>query len=95
MVATAILAATVFAKVSLPFPPRLAVLGGFALSTLCLFLALFIHPKFNSGFDTVGFSAHFGHGIGYWITFIVVIVGLVASYLRFTQTGGKLPIGKG
>jgi hypothetical protein len=42
----------------------------------------------SSEFDT-------GVGIGYWLSLVVIVAGLVLSFLRFQQTGGVLPIGKG
>lgn len=86
-----ILAATLFApQVQLPFPTRLATAGLFAVATLCLLLALFVIPGKVSGA-----GVNYGHGAGYWISFIVVIVGLVLSVLRLKATGGKLPWEKG
>jgi hypothetical protein len=64
---------------------RLAVLVGFAVSLLCIILALFIIPgksdcgSFCSGVD-------WGHGFGYWASAIVVIVGLVLAFLRKDAT---------
>ncbi|UQX87851.1 hypothetical protein M6D93_16310 [Jatrophihabitans telluris] len=88
--AAVVLAAHLIAKLTLPFPVRLVVLGGFALALLCAILALFVVPG-PSGFSTLGFSYNKGHGISYWISLLLLIAGTVLSYLRFTQTGGKLP----
>jgi hypothetical protein len=84
---TALLAANLIAKVALPFPLRLVVLAGFALALLCLLLALLVIPL-----DTHGFDIDKGHSYGYWISLILVLAGTGLAYLRFTQTGGKLPI---
>jgi hypothetical protein len=68
-------------------PGRLVTLGGFALATLCVLLALVIHP--GAGYNGDGF--HAGHGIGYWLSLVVIVAGLAVSYLRFTAEGGVLP----
>jgi hypothetical protein len=75
--------------VKLPFPNRLVALGAYALAALCVILALFIIPIDDGGFSEV----ETGHGFGYWISLIVILAGLVLSFMRFQQTGGKLPIG--
>jgi hypothetical protein len=67
---------------------RLAVLGGFAVALLCIILALFIDP---SGADCAGVQAcedalDKGHGFGYWASAIIVIGGLVLSFLRKDAT---------
>jgi hypothetical protein len=87
LVGAAILAASLFApQVKLPFSTRLATAAAFALATLCVLLALFIVP------DPGGFSGwNKGHGVGYWLSFIVIIAGLVLSVIRLKETGGKLP----
>ncbi len=83
-----LLALTLFApQVSLPVPARLAVVGGFALATLCVLLALFVHP--GAGVSGTGF--HAGHGFGYWASVVVIVAGLVLSVMRLKATGGKLP----
>jgi hypothetical protein len=73
--------------VRLPFPARLTGLALYAVATLCVILALFVFPEDVpdvKGIDT-------GHGVGYWISLIVIIAGLVLSLMRFQQGGGKLP----
>jgi hypothetical protein len=75
--------------VKMPLANRLIGLGAYALATLCVILALFITP----GPDLSGTGIDEGHGFGYWISLIVIIAGLVLSFLRFQQTGGQLPIG--
>ena len=77
--------------VKLPVPNRLVGLGAYALATLCVILALFVIPDYNG--ISVPSSVDTGHGIGYWISLIVIIAGTVLSFMRFQQTGGKLPIG--
>ena len=72
---------------NLPLPGRLVTLGGFAIATLCVLLALVVYP--GSGYSGVG--VHVGHGFGYWGSLVFVIVGLVLSYRRFTAEGGVLP----
>ncbi len=57
---------------------RLVALAGFALATLCVILALFVVP----GGDLGGIGIDKGHGIGYWLSLIAILVGLALSFLR-------------
>lgn len=57
---------------------RLVALAGFALATLCVILALFVVP----GGDLGGIGIDKGHGIGYWLSLITILVGLALSFLR-------------
>jgi hypothetical protein len=71
-------------RARLPVPTRLASLGAFALATVCMLLALLIIP---GKLDCNGNSAcekaiSYGHGFGYWATFIVILLGLVLCVLR-------------
>jgi hypothetical protein len=87
LVGSAAVAIAIFApQVKLPFAARLAGLVAYAVATLCVILAIFIvpDPYGVSGFDK-------GHGFGFWVSLIVIIAGLVASLMRFQQTGGTLP----
>jgi hypothetical protein len=76
-------------QIKLPIPTRLAALGCYALASLCVILALFVVPGDTSGLTDVGVDK--GHGVGYWISLVVILAGLVLSALRFQQTGGQLP----
>jgi hypothetical protein len=89
--AAAVLAANLIAKISLPFPVRLAVLGGFALALLCAILALFVVPGNTSGVNGLGVHLDKGHGFSYWISLVVLLAGTGLAFVRFTATGGKLP----
>jgi hypothetical protein len=83
----------------MPAPARLSALGAFALATVCEIIAIFVVPggHYNSGqlgggiFGNCHISAGVGHGFGFWITLILVIIGLVVTLMRFQQTGGQLP----
>ncbi len=92
VVAAALVAVSIFApQVKLPVPARLLALGLFALAVICMILALLVFPEDvpnDSSIDT-------GHGFGFWATFLVIIVGLVLTLMRFQATGGKLPGGIG
>jgi hypothetical protein len=91
LIATALVALEIFAPtVKVPFPIRLVSLGGYALATLCVILALFIYP--GSGYSGPG---GVGHGFSYWISLVLIIGGTVLSVLRLKETGGKLPWEKG
>jgi hypothetical protein len=86
--ASALVAIELFApQVKLPFPARLAGLGGYAVATLCVILALFVWP--DGGYSGDGVDE--GHGFGYWASLIVILAGLVLSLARLQQKGGALP----
>ena len=88
----AVIAIELFAphvKLPLPFPNRLVSLALFAAATLFEIIALFVTP----GDSYAGYDASANHGFGYWVSLIVIIAGLVLSFMRFQQTGGVLPIG--
>jgi hypothetical protein len=75
--------------VKLPFANRLVGLVAYAVATLSVLLALVVFPE--SVPDIPGVDT--GRGFGYWISLILIVAGLVLSFLRFQQTGGQLPIG--
>jgi hypothetical protein len=96
VVGAALVAISLFAPhVKLPVPARLAGLGAFAVATLSILLAFFIHPGSgqdgSTSFGGCKIHVYVGHGVGYWITLIVIIAGLVLSLMRFQQSGGQLP----
>jgi hypothetical protein len=92
LAAAVVLALHLIAKISLPFPVRLAVLGGFALSLLCVLLALLIVPIDTGGVSSFGgVKVDKGHGIGFWLSLIVIIAGTALAFKRFSDDGGKLP----
>lgn len=82
LAASATLAAALFGKIALPFPVRLAVLVGYGVSALCVLLALLVVP----GGDVSGTGIDKGHGFAYWISLIIILVGLGLSYLRKDAT---------
>lgn len=89
----AAVAVDIFAPhVQTPLPRRLLGLILFAVSTLCVILALFVIPDGGAG-DVPGVDT--GHGFGYWASLVLIIAGLVMSLMRFQQTGGELPGGMG
>jgi hypothetical protein len=93
IVGAAVVAVSLFApQVKMPVPSRLLGLGCFAVATLSMILALFVVPNYQGlgGSDYDKFINE-GHGFGYWVTFIVIIAGLVLSLMRFQQSGGELP----
>jgi vacuolar-type H+-ATPase subunit I/STV1 len=97
LAAAAILAIELFmpGTLKLPIPARTITLAGFALATLCVLLAFFIHPGTGASVSGPGYSAKVGHGFSYFVTLILVIAGTVLSFLRLKATGGALPWEKG
>ncbi len=80
-----VVALSLFAShVKMPAAPRLIALGLFAVAFLCSLITLFINPT-----DVP--DSYFGHGFGYWASFILIIIATVLSLMRFQQTGGVLP----
>jgi hypothetical protein len=82
-----VVAASLFG-VRLPVAVYLAAVGAFALSLLCLILALFVIPGGDcSGTSGLGgFHCDTGHGFGYWLAVIAVLAGLALSFLRMRET---------
>ena len=70
----------------LPVPVRTAVLGLFAVATLCLVLALFVTP--GGGCDDAGLGGDIcdaidqGHGFGYWLALLATIAGTALAAMR-------------
>ena len=94
LAAAGVLAAHLFQPATrFPFPVRLVVLGGFALSLLCVILAAFITPGKASAasLKDTGITADYGRGAGFWLSLIVILAGVVLSFLRLRESGGKLP----
>lgn len=89
LAAAVVLAIHVFApSVRMAIPVRLTVLGGFALSTLCMIIAGFVTPGAQS---FPGVSIDYGRGAGFYLSLIVILAGTVLSYLRLRETGGTMP----
>jgi hypothetical protein len=91
IIATLLLAAQLVARIQFPFPLRLVVLAAFGVAFLFLLIALFAYPGNTGPGSLAGAHINKGHGFGYWITFLLVIVGTALSAKRFLDTGGKLP----
>jgi hypothetical protein len=91
LVAAGLLAAQLIAKLTLPFPIRTVVLALFGVATICLLLALIVVPGNTGGSGLFGIHVNKGHGFGYWVTLIMVLVGTGLAVKRFMDTGGKLP----
>ncbi|MGI8679853.1 MAG: hypothetical protein ACR2LX_14470 [Jatrophihabitans sp.] len=97
LLAALVIAAAIFApQVRMPFPIRLVAVGAFALGVISTLLALVVDPEDTSGKKAVvpGTSctvqAAIGHGVGYWVTLIAIILGTVAAFLAFQRAGGGL-----
>ncbi|SEC03288.1 hypothetical protein SAMN04489844_1544 [Nocardioides exalbidus] len=70
---------------SLPVPLRDAVLGLFAVATLCLLVALFVTPGGgcdDAGIDGLCDGIDIGRGIGYWLALLAAIAGTALSFVR-------------
>jgi hypothetical protein len=92
LIGSAVVAMELFAPhVKMPWPNRLVGLIAYAVATLCVILAIFVIPGDTGGADAFGVHIDKGHGVGFWISLIVIIAGLVLSLMRFQQTGGTLP----
>jgi hypothetical protein len=66
---------------------RLAVLGGYGVSLLCIILAFFVTPGGGcQGIKECEDVVDFGRGFGFWAIAIIVIAGLVLSFLRKDAT---------
>ncbi|HET6210097.1 MAG TPA: hypothetical protein VFD94_06925 [Jatrophihabitans sp.] len=91
LIGALLLAAQLIAKVTLPFPIRTVVLVLFGVATLCLLLALIVVPGNTGGSSLFGVHVNKGHGFGYWVTLLAVLVGTGLAVKRFLDTGGKLP----
>lgn len=91
----AVVASELFApgRVKLRMPARQLALILFAVATLCVLLAFFIHPGVGDAGSvaSVGLKAKVGHGFSYFVSVIVIIAGLVLSFLRLQATGGSMP----
>ena len=57
-----------------------------------MILALFIVPG-DLGYGGVG-DVDKGHGFGYWASLVVIIAGLVLSFMRAQQTNTAMPGGE-
>jgi len=97
LAASAVLAVHILApKVAMPFPVRLTVLGGYALSLVCMIIAGFVTPGARSAADLgaaagSGISVEYGRGAGFYLSLIVILAGVALSFLRLRETGNKLP----
>jgi hypothetical protein len=91
VVAAGFIAGQVFApQAKLPFSSRLAALGCYALAVILTLLALLVVPDLRGGGPGYDEAVDEGHSFSYWIILILLIVGVVATYMRYQQTGGNL-----
>jgi hypothetical protein len=77
--------------VKLPVAGYLAAVGAFGLSLLCMILALFVFPGGDcSGAGGLGgVHCSTGHGFGYWLALLAVLVGLGLSVMQMRQSTAK------
>lgn len=76
--------------VALPAQVHLVAAGAFALSLLCLVIALFVFPGGGcpSTSGLAGIHCDTGHGFGYWLAVIAVLAGLGLAVMRMRETTG-------
>jgi hypothetical protein len=81
--AVAVVLALHIAGVRSSLPIRMVALAGFGVAAVCVLFALFIIPGGGcEGVQVCEDNIDFGHGIGYWLTVLTVVGGLVLSFLR-------------
>ncbi|SOD71939.1 hypothetical protein SAMN05892883_1399 [Jatrophihabitans sp. GAS493] len=68
-------------------PMRIAVVLGYALSAVAAIGAYFVIPSFRFTANDSLFPRPVsdGHGYGYWAALLLILAGLVCSWLRLTQ----------
>lgn len=103
LVGAALIALAIFApQMKLPFAARLGALAAFALAVISTLIALPVVPNYSV--DTAQLSGtgvsyddvvDEGHSFSYWIVLILLVVGLVLTFLRFQQSGGQLAAWRG
>ena len=81
LVAGAVLATAVLGQVHVPFH-RQVTMGGFAIATVSVIVALLVLP----GDVPHGAGVSNGRGAGYWLSLIVIVIGLVLSLIRLRDT---------
>ena len=76
--------------VTLPAQVHLIAAGAFALSLLCLIIALFVFPGGGCGHASGlgGLHCDTGHGFGYWLAVLAVLAGLGLAVMRMRETTG-------
>jgi hypothetical protein len=82
LLAAAILSFVVLGHVSVPFH-RQATMVGFALATVSVLFALWVLP----GNVPHGTGVSNGRGVGYWLSLIVIAIGLVLAFIRMRDNG--------
>jgi hypothetical protein len=82
LLAAALLSVVVLGHVSVPFY-RQATMVGFALATVSVLVALWVLP----GNVPHGTGVSNGRGVGYWLSLIVIAIGLVLAFIRMRYNG--------
>ena len=82
LLAAAVLSVVVLGHVSVPFH-RQATMVGFALATVSVLVALWVLP----GNVPHGTGVSNGRGVGYWLSLIVIAIGLVLAFIRMRNNG--------
>jgi len=91
VVAAILLAVQMFQpQVSLRVPARVAGVILFAVATVFEIIAIFVTPGIEAPLG-VDADVSVDHGVGFWISLIVIVVGAVLSLMRAQQTNTALP----
>jgi hypothetical protein len=89
----AVLVALPLFKVTLPVVAHQAAVGAFGVALLCLVMALFVTPGGGCGSAAAlgGIHCDTGHGFGYWLALLAVLVGFGLSVMRARSTTAARP----
>jgi hypothetical protein len=77
--------------VKLPISNRLAGLALFAAAALFEIIGIFVTPGDSANGFGSSVDVSLNHGIGFWISLLAILAGLVLSLMRMQQTGEALP----
>ena len=82
-----VLAHLLGAASKLPVPARTGALVAYAVAVVCTVLALFVYPGGGcQDLEVLGSNVcdgiDEGRGVGYWLTLLAVVAGLVLAWLR-------------
>jgi hypothetical protein len=96
IVGAALVASAIFQpQRSLPMPARVIGLLAFAVALVLEIVGIFVTPGGSDNLGALGggsdFSVSLNHGVGFWISLIVILAGTVLSLMRAQQTQTAMP----